>query len=238
MSHGPALPPRPTPRAFGAQLLAESPLTPRVHALVLAVRGEPFEWIPGQYVEVAPKHGERQPYSIASAPDPARPGVFELAVSTSDGTLSRLEVGAELDVRGPLGQFFTIDNTLPKLYVGMGTGLAPLRAMLLASLQTTSTVPHFVLHGARSEEDILWQSEWNDLVGRDARVSFAATLTRPSGAWRGRRGRVQAHLAEIVSQLSDPEVFVCGTALAVRDCRRILVDEIGLPLERVFVEGH
>lgn len=237
MSHPPALPPAPTPRAFGAELVAESRLTPRVHSLVLAARGEPFAWIPGQYVEVAPKHGERQPYSIASAPDPTRPGVFELAVSTSD-TFSELTAGAELDVRGPLGQFFTIPNSAPKLYVGMGTGLAPLRAMLLESLRAFSSVPHFVLHGARTEEDILWQSEWDALVRHDSRVSFAATLTRPGDGWSGRRGRVQAHLREIVSQLADPEVFVCGTALAVRDCRRVLADEIGVPLERVFVEGH
>jgi NAD(P)H-flavin reductase len=236
MAHAPALPPAPAPRAFGAALVTESPLTPRVHSLVISAPG--LDWIPGQYLEVAPKDGERQPYSIASAPDPARPGVFELAVSTSDGTLSQLKPGAQLDVRGPLGQFFTIANTSPKLYVGMGTGLAPLRAMLLDSLRTRSSVPHFVLHGARTEEDVLWRSEWEGLVRQDSRVSFAATLSRGSAAWSGRRGRVQAHLGEILSSLADPEVFVCGTALAVRDCRRVLADELGVPLERIFVEGH
>lgn len=236
MAHAPALP-APAPRAFGAELVAESALTSRVHSLVISA-SEPFDWIPGQYVELAPRDGEPQPYSIASAPDPTRPGVFELAVSASDGTLSQLKPGAAFDVRGPLGHFFTIANSAPKLYVGMGTGLAPLRAMLLDSLRSTSSVPHAVLHGARTLEDVLWHSEWEALVRREPRVSFAATLTRAADDWTGRRGRVQAHLGEIVASLTDPEVFVCGRALAVRDCRRVLADELGVPLERIFVEGH
>jgi CDP-4-dehydro-6-deoxyglucose reductase len=240
MTLAPARPPAPEPRTLAAELVRASQLTPRVRLLELrAVSAEPFVWVPGQYVEIAPRREERQPYSIASAPDAARPGSFELAVgSDADSALGGLALGAELDVRGPLGQFYSAPTSLPQLFVGMGTGLAPLRAMLEAIVRRESSARLVVLHGARDESEILWREEWEALAARDQRVTFIPTLTRASNSWHGRRGRVQAHFAEIVSELGDPEIYVCGVALAVRDCRRMLVDELGVREERVFVEGH
>lgn len=226
---------------LAAELVAVSQLTPRVRSLGLRALGsEPFEWIPGQYVELLTRGDEPQPYSIASAPDVERPGIFELAMGTSatESGLPELELGGELEVRGPLGRFYSAPSALPKLFVGMGTGLAPLRAMIQSMLPSPSSAPLVVLHGARNEAEILWRKEWDSLMATHPSVSFLPTLTRASDAWSGRRGRVQSHFAEIVAGLAVPEVYVCGIALAVRDCRRILVDELGVPAERVFVEGH
>jgi len=241
MTHAPASLLAPEPRMLVAELVAQTELTPRVRSLRLNAKGtEPFDWIPGQYVEIGARGSKLQPYSIASAPDASRPGSFELAVSTgeADRGLGQLLRGVELDVRGPLGQFFTRPSESPKLYVGMGTGLAPLRAMVEATLVQSSAQPLVVLHGAKSEAEILWRSEWEALAAKGPRLRFVPTLTRASESWDGRRGRVQAHLSELLALLVEPEVYVCGLAVAVRDCRRILLDELGVPVERVRVEGH
>jgi NAD(P)H-flavin reductase len=191
-------------------------------------------------VEVAARGEERQPYSIASAPNPARPGVFELAVGTSEAErgLGTLGLHAELEVRGPLGHFYSAPSALPKLFVGIGTGLAPLRAMIDSMLRAGSTSPLVVLHGARDEAEILWQKEWEALVATHPNLSFVPSLTRARDSWQGRRGRAQSHFKELLATLTDPEVYVCGIALAVHDCRRVLTEELGVPAARVFVEGH
>ncbi len=231
------------PRVLTAELVAVLPLSPRVRSLRLSSRGpDPLEWVAGQYVEVAPVDepgGERQPYSIASAPDAALPGTFELAVSRGEGArgLAELPVGALLEVRGPVGRFVQTHTDSPKLYIGTGTGLAPLRAMLHLSLSNGSTAPLVVLHGARTEAEILWRSELESLSQRDARVTFVPTLTRATDAWTGRRGRVQEHIRDLLAPLVDPEIYVCGHHDAVQECRSVLIEELGIASERVRIRG-
>ncbi|MDQ1680015.1 MAG: hypothetical protein QOI42_874, partial [Frankiaceae bacterium] len=73
-------------------------------------------------------------YSVASAPDGGRE--IELTVERlDDGEVSGflhdvVEVGDELDVRGPIGGYFVWDGTTPALLLGGGSGIVPLMAML------------------------------------------------------------------------------------------------------------
>ena len=73
-------------------------------------------------------------YSVASPPDGGNE--IELTVERlDDGEVSTflhdvLEVGDELDVRGPIGGYFVWDATTPALLLGGGSGLVPLMAML------------------------------------------------------------------------------------------------------------
>ena len=73
-------------------------------------------------------------YSVASAPDGG--SEIELTVERlEDGEVSTflhdvVEVGDELEVRGPIGGCFVWDGTEPALLLGGGSGLVPLMAML------------------------------------------------------------------------------------------------------------
>src|SRR5262249_14946173 len=73
-------------------------------------------------------------YSVASPPDGTNE--FELTIERlEDGEVSTfmhdaVEVGDELDVRGPIGGFFVWDADTPAILVGGGSGVVPLMAML------------------------------------------------------------------------------------------------------------
>jgi NAD(P)H-flavin reductase len=180
------------------------------------------------------------PYSIASAEHPAHGGEFELAVSADGGQdlLARLAPGATVFVSTPRGEFVWQPGSGSTLLIGMGTGLAPLRAMLQASLGRDSKQRIALLFGARSEADILFRSEFEELESREARFSFEPTLSRPGGTWTGRTGRVQEHLPSLLTRLDEVSVYVCGTRAMVADCLGRLTGELGLHPTRIRSEAH
>ena len=103
----------------------------------------------GQHVVVrltAPDgYTAQRSYSVASAPD----GSDELELTVEllpDGEVSSflhdvVEVGDELELRGPLGGFFVWDGASPALLVGGGSGVVPLMAMLRLARRTGAARP-------------------------------------------------------------------------------------------------
>jgi CDP-4-dehydro-6-deoxyglucose reductase len=233
----------PEPRLVKVEVVAVGTLSPRVQRLALSPRGpDPLEWEPGQYVEVGVAgSGKRQPYSIASAPDPERPGYFELAVlrGSAAGALDDVPVGDLLEVFGPKGRFVLgTEGDVPEIFIGTGTGVAPLRAMLQAAFAAGGSAPKTLLFGARSENEILWNDELVGLAEREARFRFEPTLSQATNGWTGRRGYVQDHLSELVEPFREGRIYVCGVSEMVRECREKLLHDLGVAPERVFSEEH
>ena len=223
-------------------------LSPSVIGLQLSCAdGEPFTFIPGQWVHlhVAPGgEAQKRAYSIASAPDPRAPERFDLAVTLVEdgrvsGALHRLKPGDALEMDGPYGFFTREDHaTEDALLVGTGTGVAPLRSMLQAAL-TAPTGPRLtLLFGVRTQADILYRAELEALAAQHARFSFLPTLSRADEAWTGRRGYVQTHLPELVASTGRPHVYVCGLSNMINAVRAVLKQELGYDRKHVHSERY
>src|SRR5690606_177347 len=99
---------------------------------------DPVPHLAGQHyvVRLTAPDGYRaqRSYSVASAPDGG--DEVELTVERlDDGEVSGylhdvVEVGDELEVRGPIGGWFVWDGTTPAVLLGGGSGLVPLMSML------------------------------------------------------------------------------------------------------------
>ena len=109
-------------------------------------------------------------YSVASPPDGGNE--IELTVERlDDGEVSTflhdvLEVGDELDVRGPIGGYFVWDATTPALLLGGGSGIVPLMAMLrLARATAGDPAPDDLVHllvSVRTPDDLYYADELGD----------------------------------------------------------------------------
>lgn len=206
------------------------------------VESQRLQWRPGQYIEITPERlaEVRIPYSIASAPERERPNEFELIVSTVGGrdVLAALTPGSVVHLSEPRGSFCFRDAGAPSLLVGIGTGLAPLRAMLQAGLASVTPKPMTLLIGARTEEHLLFRDEFRELAQRHPEFRFEPTLSRPSAAWRGRVGRVQEHLGSVLEALPGAAVYLCGSVPMVAECVAKLVGPLGVDRARVHSEAH
>ncbi|NNH08754.1 oxidoreductase [Cellulomonas fimi] len=240
-----------------ATLVARREETPTAVTLELDVPG----WrgaMAGQHVDVRltaeDGYSTQRSYSLASAGTLGLPGGtaagddgarIALTVQVvADGEVSPyltqdLEVGDQIELRGPVGAWFVWHATDPhpvQLVAG-GSGLVPLMSMLRTRRRARSVAPFRLLVSARTPLDAIYSAELDDLAA-DPGVDVTRVWTRraPAG-WTGRVGRVDATTlaAACVPPDQRPHVYVCGPTPFVETVADLLVD-LGHDPERVRTE--
>lgn len=241
---GAALPGRLTWRL--AEVVAVTPETPGAASIALDVPGWPGH-LAGQHVDVrlTAEDGYRaqRSYSIASPPEEPRVAITVERVrdgEVSPFLLDELRVGDRLELRGPIGGYFTWDAGRggPLLLVAGGSGAVPLVAMVRHRFAVGSRVPVRLLASWRTAADILHREELERLAGRGDGLEVTHTLTRsqPAG-WGGHRRRIdRAMLAEVGWPAEErPLAFVCGPTPLVEAVAAALT-ELGHDPGRVRTE--
>ena len=132
-------------------------------------------------------------YSLASPPHVSKQLVLLLnSHDRGKGSTYLLEneIGAELQVSGPHGSF-TLQQDLDRelLFIGTGTGIAPLWSMMATLLAESSSQPITLLWGLRNESDRYYLQELELWKSHHENFSYVLTLSQPSSAWKGSTGR-------------------------------------------------
>jgi len=230
-----------------ARVVSARTLSSTVRELCFAA-GPEFTFVPGQWISLRiPQPGGEEigrSYSIASPP--RGDGTFEIAVTRVEGgpasnQLHHVEVGTEYRMSVAQGFFTLAPVERPVLMVATGTGVAPLRSMLLAAdaRGELSRQPFVLLFGGRTEGDRLYCDDFAALAARHATFVYDAALSRPSDAWTGSKGYVQLHVPSHVRRLGVPcDVYVCGVSRMVRDVRTVLKEQLGLTREHIHTERY
>jgi ferredoxin-NADP reductase len=166
-----------------AELVEE---TPHVKTLVLDTPSWPGH-LAGQHVDVRLTAGDgyqaQRSYSIASAPENGR---LALTVERlDDGEVSpylteELVVGDKLELRGPIGGYFVWEASDggPVLLLGGGSGVVPLMAMARHRRAAGSDAPMRLVYSAKTEDELIYRGELNDLASRGDGFEAVYTLTR------------------------------------------------------------
>ena len=202
--------------------------------------------LPGQHVDVRltaeDGYQAQRSYSIASTPVA---GHLDLTVEEiPDGEVSpylneELRPGDRLELRGPIGGYFTWTEADggPLLLVGGGSGVAPLMSMLRYRNAITSKIPVTLLYSSRSWEEIIYREELDRLSADPAtRVIHTLTRSHPDG-WQGYTRRIDAVMLEEAAGELTPErlAYVCGPTRLVENVANALV-ALGYPTDRVKTE--
>ncbi len=220
--------------------------TPRAKSLLLDVPG----WaghIAGQHVDIRltaeDGYQAQRSYSLASPPE--NPHIVLTLERLDDGEVSpyltdALQQGDQLELRGPIGGYFTwrAADGGPLLLIAGGSGIVPLMAMLRHRAAQHSTVPTRLLYSSCAFEEIIYRQELAQLVAADPTLMVRHTLTRRQPPqWSGYRRRIdRAMLAEVAWPPSEqPQAFVCGPTALVETVASALV-ELGHAAQRVKTE--
>ena len=207
---------------------------------------QPFR--PGMHYDVrltAPDGYQAQrSYSIATAPETRN--VVDLTVETIEGGEVSpyfhdiVEVGDQVEVRGPIGGPFTWDGSMggPLLLIGGGSGIVPLMSMLRHRNSTACHVPTLLLYSSRSPGNVIYSDELDALsaAGNGFEVEHTFTRKTPDG-WNGFARRVDV---EMISEVSGRlgtigRAFICGPEGFVETAANALVDA-GIASERIRTE--
>jgi NAD(P)H-flavin reductase len=224
--------------SFSAELVARASLSPRVESLTFSA-SERFERAAGQYVTITLDDGVAYAFSVASPFSEREPGRFEIAAArgTTAAALLELPLGGQVHVSGPSGALVWKGDHR-SLLIATGTGISPLRAIVLEQLARHVPNELSLLFGCRDESEELWGDELSRLAGEHSRFRFLPTHSQPMSGHEGRVGRVQSYLDGLVPR-PDPElrVYLCGHTPMVNDCTERLLG-LGVAAHHIHGESY
>jgi ferredoxin-NADP reductase len=202
----------------------------------------PARFVPGQFLSFTRViNGDEvtRAYSIASQPDGPR---FALCANLVEGGrftpfLFSLAPGDEVDFTGPWGSFILRRPPSDSIFVATGTGIAPFRSMIPAALAGHPERKFTLIFGARYEEGLLYDAEFQTLAAGHPDFIYRPTLTRCGPDWKGCTGRVQAHVIEAVGERRDLDIYICGMREMVDDLRAQL-KALGFDRKRIIYERY
>ena len=182
-----------------------------------------FSFVPGQFVTLdLPIHEKRnkrwRSYSIASWPDDTN--VIELVIVLMEGGLgsnylfSNIQVGSELQLRGPQGAFTMpaeIDRNL--FLICTGTGVAPFRSMVHYIHQHNINHQNiYLIFGCRLLSDCLYKEELEALGKAMNGFYYIPTFSRENHSNDSiNHGYVHHWYEDIIMKEQAPASFyLCG----------------------------
>jgi ferredoxin-NADP reductase len=183
-----------------ATVAVTKPESARAKAILLDVPGWPGH-LAGQHLDLRltaeDGYQAQRSYSISSGPD----GLPQLEITVervNDGEVSaflldELREGDRIELRGPIGGYFTWmpGDGGPLMLVGGGSGVAPLMAILRTRVRSGNRTPVRLLYSARTVDELLYRAELDALPEAGNGFELIYTLTRgaPAG-WTGEQGRI------------------------------------------------
>jgi ferredoxin-NADP reductase len=208
----------------------------RIADRLVRLRLEPADWtpgLPGQHAIVRLRaedgYTAQRSYSIAS--DPADPLVELMVECLPGGEVSgflhdEVRVDDVLELRGPIGGWFTWTGEVPAIAVGGGTGVVPLVAMLRYAARRGLADGLRVVAVGRSAEELPYARE---LIAAGAFVA----LTREN---LGARVAAPPYPSEVEPLAVGAErAYVCGSVGFASYATRLL-GEVGVRADAVRVE--
>jgi propane monooxygenase reductase component len=234
------------PRTVSARVTGIEPLTHDITRLCLTVQDdEPFEFKPGQYVDIRiPGGGEDEHRSFSMANLAAEAGELEFMIKRYEGGRfsgllgeGGLQVGDELEVTGPYG-VFTLRSSSPRrvLFIGGGAGMAPILCLLRSMAEAGVDRPTTFYYGARTATDLFHLEELAALAGRLPSFAFVPALSEESnGDWSGETGLITDVVERLEGDLAEVDAYLCGPPPMV-DAAIAMLERSGVPESHIYFD--
>jgi len=174
-------------------------------------------------------------FTISSSPSESGFVEFTKRITGSEfsNALNALEKGDWAKISAPYGDF-TFEGEFAK--VGMlsgGIGITPLRSMCRYCTDMKLDTKITLLYGNRSEQDIVFRKEFEEVRELNKNLKVIFTLDEPSESWTGHKGRITAEM--IKNEIPDylETVFLtCGPPVMVEVMKKLLAS-LSIPQEQI-----
>jgi NAD(P)H-flavin reductase len=185
----------------------------------------------GQFVSVKINDkGTHRAYSICSDPDIDH-GIELLLDVTPQGEgvqyFQNLPMGTEINFLGPMGRFMIEGDGGEEaiVLVGTGSGVAPLRSMVIDQLKNKGDTREIILYwGLRHAAHLVWQEEFSQWAKTFPNFKFHPTLSQAEKQWSLCRGRVTDCL-KLHDLPAKAGYYLCGGKAMIDDVKSVLLEK-------------
>jgi NAD(P)H-flavin reductase len=183
---------------------------------------QPIPFKAGQFMELTvPGLGEA-PFTPSSSPAVSdHMEITIVRVGKVTERLHSLSPGADVGIRGPLGQPYPLDDFHGRevLIVGGGVGLAPLRALLFALFEEMDRYKKIIVrYGARTPSDLVYRDALSEAWDKGDALDLMVTVDKGDESWTGHEGVVTTILEgdKLTSDVTNGVAVVCGPPIMMR----------------------
>ena len=192
-----------------------------------------FKFIAGQFVSMKALRDGREitrAYSIVS--QPRADNTFDVCLNRVQfgffsNYLCDMEHGMRVKFHGPHGYFVPRQPIRDSVFIGTGTGVAPLRSMLLWLYEDPARNEghdFWLVFGTRYAPELYYDEEFRQLEKDHPNFHYLPTLSRENQGWTGAMGYVQEHVRKIAEGRTEMDAYICGLKDMVIANRDLLKD--------------
>jgi len=156
--------------------------------------------------------------------------------------LFSLRPGDKVTIAGPYGEFYAKDTDNEMVFIGGGTGMAPLRSHIFDQLKRVKTDRKISFwFGVRSKRDMFYHEEFERLAAEHPNFTYIVALSEPKkdDNWDGPVGFIhQVAYDQYLGSHESPEdceYYMCGPPLMISAVQKMLTD-LGVPEENVMFD--
>ena len=153
-----------------------------------------------------------------------------------------LKAGDKVSIFGPYGEFFARETENEMIFVGGGSGMAPMRSHILDQLKRLHSQRKISFwYGARSLGEVFYIEDFNSLEKEFDNFNWTIGLSEPldEDKWEGETGFIHQILYEkylkFHSAPEDCEYYLCGPPMMISAVQAIL-SELGVDSENILFD--
>jgi naphthalene 1,2-dioxygenase ferredoxin reductase component len=226
-------------RILKAVVVAIESMTHDIKRLLLK-SNKPFDYSPGQYVQLQFTPDCSRPYSLAglSSQQELEFHVRLIPDGRVSGYVDRtLKVGDTVKVSGPLGSaYLRRKHQGPILCVAGGTGLAPILSIVRGAVNAGMRNPIHLYFGVRSPRDI-YGMDWLEELRSQHRWLKAHVIVTSGGNPRTQRcGVVTDAIEHDLPELAGWRAYVCGSPPMV-EAVTVLARRLGVLPDQLYADA-
>ncbi|MCL6232343.1 MULTISPECIES: NO-inducible flavohemoprotein [Acinetobacter] len=208
----------------------------------------------GQYISVrvlVDELGLKQPrqYTLSTSP---QDNYLRISVKREDqkgdlvpgwvsNTLHGLEIGSEIEVSAPTGNFFLIDSQKRNVFISGGVGLTPMIAMLNQLVTLDMPQPVTFIHACRSKQVHAMHKHIQDLEAKYPRLSTFTAYEFPHandklGEDYDAAGRLDLGSMDTALLPINADYYLCGPMPFMAEQQKALIAR-GIPASNIHSEA-
>lgn len=221
---------------FAGTVAAITPVAEEIWQLEVDIDA-PLDFMPGQYLRIrtTPEAPWRS-YSMANAPGATRLSFYIRLVPNgafSTWLQNGAKAGDRIELDGPRGHFFLMDEVRPRLFIAGGSGLAPFLSMLRNLQIQGDGQPTTLVIGGRSGAHLFAMDELAAMARANPmlKIAYAVEANPTAGAHTG----YPTDLIPDLKLTKAERVYVCGPPPMVDAVKRAM-DGIGLEKDSALYE--
>ena len=180
-------------------------------------------------------------YSAAS--NPAEKGKVEMEIRLVPNGICTtyvhdyLKEGDEVIINGPYGEFFLRDTQRDVICIAGGSGMAPIKSILLDMVEKGINRKVRYFFGARTTKDLFLMEEMKALEEKLPDFKFIPALSEPSEEekWDGETGLITDVVGRHMTSGDNVEAYLCGSPGMIDACIEVLSNK-GVPEELIYYD--